>query len=124
MLRSILAGIVLAAAPIAAQAQASAGTPAAQAQVHPRHHHHRLFRGITATTEQRSQFKAIRAKYAPQYKAARANHDRATLRTLRQQQLDEVRGVLTPEQQTTFDANRAALRARHARSAPSATSPQ
>jgi Spy/CpxP family protein refolding chaperone len=115
MLRSILAGIALAAAPLAAQAQSSAGTPAAQAQAQPRHHHHhhRLFRGIKATSEQRAQLRAIRDKYAPQYKAARQNKDRATLRTLRQRQLDDVRGVLTPEQQKTFDANLAALRARH-----------
>lgn len=83
-------------------------------QAAPHHHHfgHVLFRGVNMTKDERAQVHTIHQKYATQIKAARQSGDKATARTLRSQQLDEIRTVLTPDQQQTFDANRAALRAR------------
>ncbi len=115
------AAIVLgaAAAPTVARAQAADTA----AQVAPTHKHkHPLFRGITLTTDQRSQLKAIRAKYRPQIREARQNNDRATIKQLHGQMVGEARGVLTPDQQTQFDNNLQALKARK-KAHSSATTP-
>ncbi len=99
-----------------------------------------LFRGVNLTAQQRDQVKAINQKYAEQAKpireamrpamqemrdarqkgdqnAARAVFERTKpqreqLQQLRQQELKEVRAVLTPDQQKTFDQNVAQLRQR------------
>jgi Spy/CpxP family protein refolding chaperone len=119
MLRSTIAlaalslGLVGAPAVVVAQAAAPAES-AASAQAAPQGHHHRhpLLRGITLSADQKAQFKAIHAKYHPQFKEARAANDRQTMRQLRHQMISEARGVLTPDQQKQFDSNLAALKAR------------
>ena len=91
------------------------------------------FRGLNLSEVQKTQMKAIHQKYAPQAKplmesmrpamqnarAARQRGDtaaaraafagtaetRTKLEALRQQERNEVRGILTPEQQKSFDAN-------------------
>ena len=89
-----------------------------------------LMRGVNLTDAQKTQIKGIHQKYQSQFKsirdankpaidsarAARQRGDTAAVRaafeksrgqfeSLRQQELNEVRGVLTPDQQKTFDAN-------------------
>jgi Spy/CpxP family protein refolding chaperone len=91
------------------------------------------FRGVNLSDAQKSQMKAIHAKYEPQAKplmesmkpamqnarAARQRGDtaaaraafagtadtRTKLQALRQQERNELRGILTAEQQKTLDAN-------------------
>jgi Spy/CpxP family protein refolding chaperone len=82
-----------------------------------------LLRGITLSADQKSQFKAIRAKYQPQFKDARQANDRATMRQLRHQMMSEARGVLTPDQQKQFDSNLAALKAHRKAAAQQAPAP-
>lgn len=92
-----------------------------------------LFRGIELTQTQRDQMKVVNEKYRAQFKtlresvqpdmkaakearqrgdtvAARAAVERTRaghnqMQTLMQQQRSELRALLTPEQQSTFDAN-------------------
>ena len=84
-----------------------------------------LFRGIDLTDAQKSQVKTIHEKYAKQRQTLwtpergtdgrRQRPDSATrvqLQSLMEKQTAELRGVLTPAQQTTFDKNRAELRQR------------
>ncbi|HYK81782.1 MAG TPA: hypothetical protein VEU55_01440 [Gemmatimonadales bacterium] len=77
----------------------------------------RLFQDITLTAEQRATIDSIRARY----RAGRPTFtpgsppDPATRRAMRERmraQLDEIRAVLTPEQQQIWDRNVAALRER------------
>jgi Spy/CpxP family protein refolding chaperone len=119
MFRSTLGALALAAAiavPATSHAQQSSDSTPPAAPAATTAHHHRfgrmLFRGVSLTKPERAQLRAIHQKYVPQIKSARDSGDKATVRTLRTQQLDEMRTVLTPDQQQTFDANRAALRAR------------
>lgn len=109
MIRLTLGALTLAAAlALPAASRAQEATP-------PQHHHHiahALFRNVNVTKDERAQMRTIHQKYAAQIRAARQSGDKVTAHTLRSQQLDEMRGVLTPAQQQTFDANRAALRAR------------
>jgi len=119
MIRMTLSALALAAAvalPATSRAQQAStdSTPATTTAAPHRHHRlaHRLFKDVNLTSAEKTQLKAIHEKYAPQIKTAHQSGDKATIRSLRTQQLDEMRGVLTPDQQTTFDANRAALRAR------------
>jgi periplasmic protein CpxP/Spy len=100
-----------------------------------------LFRGIELTQAQRDQMKTVNEKYRPQFqtlreslkpdlKAAhearqrgdtvaarvaweRTNTGRERMRALMEQQHNEVRALLTPEQQTVFDRNAQQLRDRH-----------
>jgi Spy/CpxP family protein refolding chaperone len=84
-----------------------------------------LFRGIDLSDAQRTQIRTIHEKYATQRKALwtpqrgaegrRQRPDSATrvqLQGLMERQTAELRGVLTPAQQATFDQNRAQLRER------------
>ncbi len=92
-----------------------------------------MFRGIELTQAQREQMQAVHAKYRPQFesiresikpdleaaRAARQRGDTVAARTalertksardqakaLHEQQRNEIRALLTPEQRTTFDAN-------------------
>jgi Spy/CpxP family protein refolding chaperone len=131
MIRMTLGALALAIAvamPATSRAQqASPDTPTTTAIAGPHRHHrlaHAVFKGVNLTKDERGQMRAIHQKYKSQIQAARQSGDRATIRTLRTQQLDEMRGVLTPDQQTTFDANRATLRARAKRTAtPSSAAP-
>jgi Spy/CpxP family protein refolding chaperone len=100
----------------------------------------RLFRGIDLTQSQRDQIKTVNEKYRGQFQtlreslkpdlkaarearqrgdtvAARAawertNAGRERMRALTQQQLGEVRALLTPEQQQTLDRNAQQMRDR------------
>ena len=116
MIRMTLGALALAfavALPATSRAQ-QASTDSTPTTVQPHRHHrlaHRLFKDVNLTTDERGQLKAIHQKYAPQFKTAKQSGDKATIRSLRTQELDEMRGVLTPDQQTKFDANRAAIRA-------------
>ena len=97
-----------------------------------------MMKQLDLTTDQQAQMKAIHSKYASQMKAARASSkpdmdamkaartrgDTAAMRVarektradmapsmkLRQQEMAEVRGVLTPDQQKKFDAQRSAMK--------------
>lgn len=97
-----------------------------------------LMKGVNLTDAQKTQAKQIRDKYQPQFKtlresmrpagkemrearqrgdsaAAKAAWDRtadtrAKMQTLRDQQLSELRAILTPAQRTTFDANLAEMK--------------
>ena len=130
MIRMTLGALALAfavALPATSRAQ-QASTDSTPTTVQPHRHHrfgHKLFKDVNLTSAERSQMKVIHEKYKSQIKAARQSGDKATVRSLRTQQLDEMRGVLTPDQQTKFDANRAAIRARAekraAKSAPAST---
>lgn len=96
-----------------------------------------LMRGVNLTDAQKAQVKAIHQKYQDQFKsireankpamdearAARQRGDTAAARaafqkgrtqfeSLRQQEMSEVRGVLTADQQKTFDANLQQAKAR------------
>jgi Spy/CpxP family protein refolding chaperone len=101
---------------VAANAPATVGgdtVPANAVQAHRHHGFRRLMKGVNLTSDQKGQMKAIVAKYKPQFKEARQANDRATMKQLRQQMMSDARGVLTPDQQATFDANRAALKAQY-----------
>jgi Spy/CpxP family protein refolding chaperone len=119
VIRMTLGALALAAAvalPATSRAQqASTDSTPPTTTVKPHRHHrfaHALFKDVNLTKNERGQMKAIHQKYASQIKSAHQSGDKATIRTLRSQELDEMRGVLTPDQQTKFDANRAAIRAR------------
>jgi Spy/CpxP family protein refolding chaperone len=85
-----------------------------------------LFRGITLTDAQQAQVKAIREKYRPQFQTLRderrSGRDstgpnperRARMQQLMLAQQQELRGVLTADQQRTFDANLKEMRERMA----------
>jgi len=70
-----------------------------------------LMQGITLTDAQQKSIDGIRAKYQPQMQQARTDQNRDQMRTLSQQQSTEIRNVLTPDQQTVYDKNLAAMRA-------------
>lgn len=93
-----------------------------------------LLRGVNPTAQQQEQIKQIREKYQAQFRQiheslrpagqqggaqgqARPRFDRNSpqfqqLRALREQELKEVRAILTPDQQKTFDQNVAQQRQR------------
>ena len=101
---------------------------------------HGALRGVKPTDAQKAQIKAIHEKYQPQFKsfrdamkpamdeakAARQRGDTAAARAafaktestrqqaqaLRAQETAEIRAVLTPEQQKTFDTNVAQMKTR------------
>jgi len=126
MIRMTLSALALAVAvalPATSRAQQASpdSTPTPSTTTAARHRHHfgrRLFHGVNLTAAEKTQIRAIHKKYETQIKTARQSGDKGTIRTLRTQQLDEMRGVLTPDQQTTFDTNRAALRAKRPSAAP------
>jgi Spy/CpxP family protein refolding chaperone len=105
-----------------------------------------MFRGIELTQAQREQMQVVHAKYRPQFesiresmkpdleaaRAARRSGDTAAARTafertksarekaqaLHEQQRNEVRALLTPEQRTTFDANAQKMKERMEKRGP------
>lgn len=77
-----------------------------------------MFRGVELTDQQQARVRAIREKYQPQrrelWKSARANGERrqrpdsatmAQFRSLSEREHAEIRAVLAPAQQPTFDEN-------------------
>ena len=78
-----------------------------------------LFQGITLTSEQRAKVDSIQKHYREQMPSLTPGTppDSATrekIRGLLRHQADDIRAVLTPEQQSVFDKNVAAMRARRA----------
>jgi Spy/CpxP family protein refolding chaperone len=82
-----------------------------------------LLKDITLTDGQKAQVKTIREKYLPQQmelrKAAQAtgtvdDATRTKMMDLQQKQSDEIRAILTADQQTTFDRNLTAMKERMA----------
>ena len=83
-----------------------------------------LLKDITLTDAQKEQVKTIREKYLPQQvelrKAVQATGGppdeatRAKMMDLQQKQADEIRAILTADQQVVFDKNVAAMKARMA----------
>jgi Spy/CpxP family protein refolding chaperone len=70
-----------------------------------------VMQGITLTDAQQKSVDGIRATYQPQMQAARESQNRDQMRTLSQQQMADIRKVLTPDQQVIFDKNLATARA-------------
>jgi Spy/CpxP family protein refolding chaperone len=80
-----------------------------------------ILQGITLTEAQKTQQKAIREKYAPQLMAVRKTAqttgtpmDEAKLTEIRSAQVNELRAILTAEQQAIFDRNVAEMKTRRA----------
>ena len=87
-----------------------------------------LFRGIELTEAQRTQIRAINERYQPRFQELRATVKtsveggqrvtradtalRTQIRALMEQRQNEVRGVLTAEQQVVFDRNVQQMRER------------
>ncbi|HXL12059.1 MAG TPA: hypothetical protein VN955_11735 [Gemmatimonadales bacterium] len=76
-----------------------------------------LFKDITLTTAQQAKIDSIRTRYAAQLPAFTPgtrpdSATRAKMREVFQQQDGEIRGVLTADQQKTWDKNVAEMRAR------------
>jgi Spy/CpxP family protein refolding chaperone len=76
-----------------------------------------LMKDITLDAAQKSKVEAIQAKYAKELPAMTPGErpspeDMAKRREIQMKQRDEIRGVLTAEQQAVFDKNIAALRDR------------
>jgi protein CpxP len=82
------------------------------------HRGDRMLEGLNLTTEQHDQIKAIRERYharADSLRAGGMQHDstsRAAFRSMMMQQMQEIRGVLTPDQQKQFDDRIAKMRER------------
>lgn len=87
-----------------------------------------MFKGIELSAQQKQEVKAIHAKYRDQYASRQGNRQhtdsaraqrREAMREqfaknsqLRQQEMADIRGVLTADQRVTFDRNVAELKAR------------
>lgn len=88
----------VAAAALAGSAQAQTATPGnlpvagQRGHANGRGRHAGPFRNLNLTDAQKAQLKAIHAKYQPQRKASR------------EQEMNEIRAVLTAEQRTKLDA--------------------
>lgn len=126
---AVLAAALVAAAPMV-HAQA-ATTPAPRAQRAMRGPGHNMFQSLNLTDAQKAQVKAIHEKYAAQFKSAREaakpdidamraarqkgdtvamraagaklRADMAPTRKVREQEMAEVRAILTPAQQQQLD---------------------
>jgi Spy/CpxP family protein refolding chaperone len=79
-----------------------------------------MLRGLNLTEEQRGQVTLIRDRYrlkADSLRLGNVAHDttgRAQFRTIMTQEMTEIRGVLTPDQQKQFDDRMAKMKARRA----------
>ena len=141
VIRLMALGAALALGGSVAGAQAAQKAPAASTQGAKRHEHGRphrgvarkaLFKGVTLSDAQKQQLKSIAERYKPQREALHTqarqlrqggqqpdSATRATFRAkqqaLRDQQLADIRAVLTADQRTQFDANVAKMKARAAK---------
>lgn len=98
-------------------APASAQTPAGPPARGPARMQAMLFEGITLSPAQQGKVDSIAARYRAKYPeqtpgAPFSEADRAKFRALAQEQQQEIRAVLTAEQQPIFDQNVAKLRER------------
>ena len=120
MIRTALAvAALLGGAAAVATAQQSTTPPAQQGAVQGRGNRMKemLLQGITLTEAQQKQIEEISAKYRAQMPAYTPGtppspEDRAKRRELMQKQQADIRALLTPDQQKTFDANIEEMRAR------------
>lgn len=73
-----------------------------------------LFDGITLSDAQRKSVDSIRTAYQPQMQQLRSQgpDGRGQMRDLMHKETGDFRSILTPDQQTTFDKNLAAMQAR------------
>ena len=83
-----------------------------------------LLKGITLSENQKAQIKQIRAKYRDQFQAQREQRPtgqlsdstrsvrRAQMQHALQQEMNEIRGVLTVDQRVRFDSNVESMKAR------------
>ncbi len=136
---AVAAAALMAAPMLHAQATPTPAPANSPAHMGPRHGHGRMMKELGLTSEQQAKMKAIHAKYAPQMKSARAGSkadfdamraartrgdtaamlaarakiksDMAPSMQVRQQEMAEMRGVLTPAQQQKFDAQAAQMKA-------------
>lgn len=135
---TVAAAALMAAPMLHAQSTTPAPTPARPAHARMRSGGHAaMMKDLGLTTDQQAKMKAIHAKYAPQMKAAftagrpdmdamraaRSRGDTAAVRVarakmradmapsqkVREQEMNEMRAVLTPAQQQKFDAQRAKM---------------
>jgi periplasmic protein CpxP/Spy len=139
-LLTVAAAALMAAPMLHAQATTTPAPTASQKAMGQRGGHARMMNGLNLTADQQARIKAIHAKYAAQMKsardaskpdfeamkAARAASDTAAMRAaraklqanmapmqkVRQQEMAEIRSVLTPDQQTKFDAQHAKMQAK------------
>jgi Spy/CpxP family protein refolding chaperone len=81
----------------------------------------RLFKGMNLTKDQRARINVIRDRYKLQADslrkggAAQDSTSRAAFRSLRTQEMSEIRGVLTPDQQKQLDDKMSKMRERQAK---------
>ena len=81
----------------------------------------RMLEGLNLTKDQRDQITLIRDNYKLRADslrmggAPRDSTNRAAFRSLMMQEMGEIRGVLTPDQQKQFDDRMATMRERHER---------
>ncbi len=105
-----LALAALAASPAIAQAPPGGGR-GGMGQGGPNRRMQMLFNGITLTAQQQAKVDSIEAAYRPRMQALFTpgqrpdSAGRARMADLRKQENADLRGVLTPEQQTVFDKN-------------------
>ncbi len=136
---TVAAAVLMTAPMLHAQATAAPTPTSVARHAGPRHGHGGMMKALGLTADQQAKMKAIHAKYAPQMKsafaaskpnfdamkAARTSGDTAAMRAararmqsdmapsqkVREQEMAEMRGVLTPAQQQKFDAQRAQMKA-------------
>lgn len=134
----IMAAMLAVAAPVlGAQAPVVTTQPQAADARGPRHGPGRMFEQLGLTAAQKAQVKAIHEKYAAQFKGNSANRadveamqaarqkgdsaamraareklraDMAPMRQAREQEMNEIRAILTPAQQQKLDAMRAQMK--------------
>jgi Spy/CpxP family protein refolding chaperone len=114
---ALLSATVLAIAPFTAMAQAPASDGGPGRQGFAERRMQTLLKDITLTTEQQAKVDSIRTRYRAQLPtvAPYSTPDSATrrqLRDLNRRQQEEIRAVLTAEQQQVWDRNVAEMRAR------------
>ena len=110
-----MAALAFAASAALAQSPASRGGPGRQGFAERRMQ--ALFKDITLTPAQQAKIDSIRARYSPQMPAFTPGSPpdsatRAKMRDLFRRQDDEIRAVLTADQQKIWDKNVAEMRAR------------
>jgi Spy/CpxP family protein refolding chaperone len=112
----VAACVSLATSPL--MAQNMSGPPPDDSGHHGMHHGPRgpgmLLKGITLTSDQQSQIKAIHQRYRASMDSAHkaGNTDRSAMRTMMESENADVRNVLTADQQKIFDDNVAAMKQR------------
>lgn len=115
---ALVAGLLVFGGAVVASAQQPAQTPAPQAQGQyakgkraegPRKHRDQGLKGLKLSAAEKANIKSVRAKYAPQLKALRAqgksDATRQQAMQLMQSERADIRAALSPENQAKFDAN-------------------